>query len=180
VARTMVSALCFGLLAVLLVSTTSYAQTPCGCWQVDTLEEVKCHSTGCDSSYPFEACGAGCSFGHCGATGFGLCCETSWKTYSVYGATECGGNQDCGNGCGLAPTRASSRTGSRFRWPSQSLRNVRAGAPVLDRNHVAHEEILFVPNRCQHTYGVLYPGDSGRQQTPTAIGRDGGVSSGGL
>lgn len=157
-------------------STSSYGQTACGCWVVETLSEVKCHSTLCDSSYPFQYCSVGCSFGHCGVTGYGLCCNTSWKAYSVYGANECGGNQNCGNGCGLVRRQASSHTRRRHR---ASVQSAHSGSAGLDRNHLAHEEVLFVPNLCRHTYGVLYPGDVDRQQTPPGSRRDGNFPSGG-
>src|SRR6266487_1365926 len=101
-ARNRLPLLLVGLFAIHVCSVVAHVQElPCGCWQVLEGDDITCHSAGgCSSYYTSQYCDVGCNFGHCGPMGYGSCCSTSWRTYNVYGATQCGGNQDCGNGCG--------------------------------------------------------------------------------
>jgi hypothetical protein len=185
VAKTMLFIFSVGVFAISLgSSTSSYAQTACGCWQFRVLYDSTCSSSSppCESSYPVGFCDTGCSYGHCGPMGWGTCCGKSWRTYGIYGGTQCGGNQDCGTGCGLAREHASSHAGRhlhRGNAQRQSLRNVHSVLPEERANYLAYEAALLVPDRCQHTYGILYI-HSLRQQTSATPSRQGSVPGGGL
>lgn len=138
-------------------------------------DDITCHNaTGCSSEYTSQYCDIGCNFGHCGPQGYSLCCSKTWRLYNVYGATQCGGNQDCGVDCGLV-VHSSSRT--RHLHPRKAALHL-ATKVGLDQHYLSDHEMLFVPNHCQHTYGILYLSDF-QQQHQAASQRGRAVPSGG-
>jgi hypothetical protein len=158
------------LFSVVVAASACQAQTPCGCWQVSEGDDINCTGTnGCTDSYPLQFCEAGCSYGHCGAQGYALCCDDQWRPKAVYGANQCGGSQDCGE-CGAIPLKA------RHHAPLHKERLVRDRLEIatkqegvgLDPGYLAEDTMLFVPNRCRRTYGILYPRDLDRPQTNSA------------
>lgn len=145
------------LFFLLLTAHTSRAQTPCGCWEVLELYEKTCSTTRppCQSSYPVYQCAVGCQFGQCGPQGYGSCCGKSWRTYNVYGATQCGGNQDCGVGCGELSSQAAANPNHALSQPPTEP-DTRSDVSIPTVNTLTYETVLLVPDRCQHTYGILY------------------------
>src|SRR6266849_770124 len=177
---TILSSFALGLLAILIATSSVSGQTACGCWSVDTGATYKCSSKGCSSSYPVEYCATGgCLYGHCGVTGYGLCCNTSWMTYGVYGATQCGGNQNCGTGCGLIKSHASSVAGGRPGHAKSGLQKVSRGSAGPNQGYLVYEPALLVPNHCRHTYGRIYPKKLGRLTTSSTRAVESNVSRGG-
>jgi hypothetical protein len=159
----------------------SHAQSePCGCWQIVEVYEQYCSTTKppCESSYPVVYCGSGCLWGQCGATGWGTCCGKSWRPYSVYGGDACGPNLGCGTGCGLARAHAASHVGRSSDREAIGSLNARPNESMQSEGYLAYESAILVPDRCQHTYGVLYL--HGAPQRATTITHSEPTSGGGL
>jgi hypothetical protein len=167
------------LFSVVVAASACQAQTPCGCWQVSEEDEIHCTGpNGCSDSYPFQYCSAGCSYGQCGPEGYALCCGTEWRPKGVYGATQCGGNQDCGPGCGLILSKHAASHKERLVSDRLEIATTQEGAG-LDPGYLTEDTMLFVPNRCRRTYSILYPRDPDRPQIKSANQPQSNVLAGG-
>jgi hypothetical protein len=98
----------------------------------------------------------------------GTCCGKSWRSYSVYGDNECGPNLGCATGCGEARAHAASHTGRRSDGENLGSRNARPNESGQSEGYLAYESAILVPDRCQHTYGVLYLHGAPQQRATTA------------
>ena len=139
------------------VGLTSSAALACSCYEVDTDQDpTPCIGKNeCNSEYYAEFCSWGCIQGECGISGYGLCCGTQFKNYSVtpqscwdppHGCSECGQARERGLAHAALP-RAKKEVGETTRERIGLLRD----GPS--------EEVLFVPDRCRHTYGTIFPGE---------------------
>lgn len=99
--------------------------------------------------------------------GSGLCCDVKYRTTSILPNNDCGGN-DCN--CGDLRVRGSSgtapraMTGTKFRTHALFAgpkKGVFDGAPLS-------EDVLFVPDRCKGSYGVIYPQDRVHDGSPAS------------
>lgn len=162
-----------------LLLTALPAVGQCGCFQIMTNENpTPCTSKGCSNQYYYEYCGGGCTpAADCFVSGYGLCCKTEFKTYSL-DTQGCGGHpcDDCGE-IRTRPPSAHAEASRGFRQTG-GPGNLYGKTWAWPQNTLFGEEMLYVPNRCKHTYGVIYPQDLVKRQTsPAAAEPHSGMTS---
>ena len=155
----------------------------CSCFQIDEGNEQPCVGDGCNSYYIPNYFGFGCIYGECYTAGYGQCCDKSYKLYNI----DTGGcdGEDCGE-CGQARVHGSSNSARLGQVVPESLgvvARLRTDAAFNAGNAFEtgrfSEEILFIPDRCRHTYVALYPQDRARRKNSVANSRPTRVPPGG-
>jgi hypothetical protein len=102
------------------------------------------------SDYTEDICFHGCQGPYCG-TGWGYCCDRSYKTQIVYGDRD-----QCDPGlCGLAPFRNDLIIDRQFHSNATSK-------PISQR--LVPKPAYYVPSRCVGLYGIVEPAEVYRSQ----------------
>jgi hypothetical protein len=144
---------CFVSLFLMFVGTP--AHSACSCTYVAELGPIPCDTSTCDGDYYEEWCDfGGCTYGECSVTGYGHCCASlSYKVYNV-STSGCDPNYNCGGNCPPIRKHAASHTD---RHSSVEARATRTSVPANQTAVRADwdDDVLFVPDRCQHTYGIV-------------------------
>jgi len=160
------------LFALALASVPVWA---CSCSGIVEGNETPCTGTGgCNGFYIPQYCGFGCTYGDCYSTGYGQCCDRSYKTWNI-NTGGCNPREDCGE-CGQIRVHGSSKATRLAQVPpgrpgamsARPRRDASFDAANAFENDPFAEEILFVPDRCRHTYGALYPEDRVRLRNSVA------------
>lgn len=177
--------LVFSAAAVFAFALASARVWACSCSAITDGFEVFCSGAGgCNGSYIPTYCGFGCTYGDCYTTGYGQCCDHTYRTWNINtGGCE---HRDCGE-CGQIRVRGSSKVAGSSQGAPE--RHGAMGAPPrtdasFDAGNTFEtsgfsEEILFVPDRCRHTYGALYPQDLARLRNSVASSQQARVPPGG-
>ena len=129
------------------------------CWRYYDPAPVQCFdANGCASSYVSTLCQIGCISGLCyNHGGSGECCGHLY----YYAAGYPDGQDSCTqNGCGhgLSPVRRAKRSKPRQSTHPETVArgDVHRGGPVP---FYGPRRMLFVPDQCSKSYGVLMEGD---------------------
>lgn len=159
------------------VGLTSSAALACSCYEVDTEQDpTPCiGKNGCNSEYYAEFCNWGCIQGECGISGYGLCCDTEVKYYSVSPQSCYDPPHGCG-GCGQSRVHGVAHATSQHS-KKQVVQTKQEGIGFFRDD--SSEEVLFVPDRCRHTYGMIFPGEGGSPKNSSARSEISGVRPGG-
>lgn len=95
----------FATLASLLFCLCIFSTHSSACMIVVNFNSRSCSSHGCSDSYYMQQCGYASAGGYgCYQQGYGLCCSTSFTTYSTTGTGQCVDNGGGGGGGGLPPS----------------------------------------------------------------------------
>ena len=169
---------CWWLPLLVFSALGGVSHSQCLCYQITELYQQACSSTAprCESSYPVEFCDTGGFYGICGLTGFGTCCGKTWRTHSIQRPPECIHSEDpCIGAAPRSKQRPMPVAASRL----QPWRNAAPGEVDWKDNYLIYESALLIPDRCQHTYGILYFHSLGRSNNSSASSRGASVPSGG-
>lgn len=140
-------------LGVFLAVTASFAVGSCSCLGIAQSDPLPCSSTNppCKGSYVISYCDYGCSYGECFNTGIGNCCGTRYNTVNIDRSNCNGDHFRCP--CGSARKRSSSANAAASH-PSAMQAGASKASPYDFRSE---EHVVLVPDRCRHTYAIVYP-----------------------
>lgn len=146
----------------------------CDCLGVFDYFEM-CAGTNCNQFYDYEYCGGGgCIYGEsCYISGYGQCCDTNYKTYNI-DTDDCDPQHEC-DLCGDMTHHDSLQSHGKL----NRLEAASMVGQLSIRPRFAVDEPIFIPDRCGHSYGLVYPAEA--RKTGNASSRKAGVpTNGGL
>ena len=136
------------------------ARAQASCWGYLDVQSHCSGSGGCSSPYFYSLCTTGCVHGLCvGHGSSGQCCGHVYYSAVIYSDGD-----DCpGDECGLLRAHAPSSAKSSKRLNPQPVRQATAEnlglasePPILG---LPASRLLFVPDRCTHTYHIVLQRD---------------------
>lgn len=145
--------LLFWLGVLFLLSLATVRASACGCLKIEEEGPYECGSKSppCESEYYREFPAYGCLWSDAIVTGYGDCCGTEVQTLGLDVS-----NSQSHDGCTCGQARV-------HRSSALSANHARRGRPGGVINGVAaaysQEEVLFVPDRCRHTYAMVFTHD---------------------
>jgi hypothetical protein len=121
-----------------------------------SLVEGSVHCNAPCNSFPIYVCATGCVPSFC-TTGYGVCCGTHYSSNGLARDP----NDDC-SGFNCGEIRASPRSGKAGGAGSPDFKGASGGLGnptevVQVKGDSGPQEILFVPDRCSHTYSLVDP-----------------------
>ena len=157
--------LTFSVGLIFALAVTSVPAFACGCQTVADGNQTPC--SGCTSDFYYqEYCTVGCTYGYCITTGHGLCCRSRFTTLNI-DTNGCDPNFQCGD-CGPSRAHASSHIRQDSRVAPERTQDsaglVRTTAKKAN-NRIVFDDVLLVPDRCGHSYAVIYPRDTTGQRS---------------
>jgi hypothetical protein len=149
-------------LQLLIYPNLASGQT-CSCLGVGTLPVgISCSSEKppCESEYYLQYCTDGCTRGQdCITQGYGECCGKSYRTLTI-DTENCTPAGHYGCECQSPRTRSSGARGAQAstgRLTDGETAHGTGGSSLYSYSHRQQEDIVYVPDRCRHTYAILYP-----------------------